>query len=190
MRAPSLASRTGARRWVTLYNANVDRNIADRHTPDQLRRELQRWEAAAAADSAASSFSGNGAAGKKKAGVEDVVAYQVRLSLARRVWGLTRGAVGRCRRRTRRSSRGWSRLRDGQGFRGWWRMWGKAKLRVRSKRTMESRLGGLQATLSLQTTTRMHLNVGRNIIFNLRSFESDVWFGRLLVVSIFIEYIL
>ena len=56
---------------------------------------------------------------------------------------------------------------------------------------MESRVGGLKATPKLHwTTTQMHLDVGRNLIFNLRSFEIDVWFGRLLVVSIFIEYIL
>ncbi|EPT06219.1 hypothetical protein FOMPIDRAFT_1027042 [Fomitopsis schrenkii] len=54
--------------WLTLYNANLDRDPADRRTPDRLRRELQRWEATEA---------GNGVAGKKKAvDVEDVVAYQ------------------------------------------------------------------------------------------------------------------
>ncbi|KZT67796.1 hypothetical protein DAEQUDRAFT_672676, partial [Daedalea quercina L-15889] len=63
------------RQWVTLYNANLDRAPADRHTPDQLRRALQKWEATEG--TATGGASGNGGAGKKKAGeVRDVVAYQ------------------------------------------------------------------------------------------------------------------
>lgn len=62
---------------MTLYNANLDRDVADRRTPDQLRRELQRWEG-----TEGTATSGNTTTGKKKAGgVEDVVAYQVRHSL-------------------------------------------------------------------------------------------------------------
>ncbi|KAH9926137.1 uncharacterized protein B0H18DRAFT_1006669 [Fomitopsis serialis] len=57
-------------KWVMLYNANLDRAPSDRHTPDQLRRELQKWEASGAGG-------GSGGAGRKKAGeVKDLVAYQ------------------------------------------------------------------------------------------------------------------
>ncbi|KAI0725180.1 hypothetical protein C8Q72DRAFT_622447 [Fomitopsis betulina] len=59
------------RQWLTLYNANLDRDPADRRAPEQLRRELQRWEATEGGGAV-----GNGAGKKKVAGVEDVVAYQ------------------------------------------------------------------------------------------------------------------
>ncbi|KAH9842555.1 uncharacterized protein C8Q71DRAFT_733395 [Rhodofomes roseus] len=60
-------------KWVTLYNANLDRTPSDRHMPDQLRRELQKWEAS----EGAASGGGSAGLGKKKAGeVTDVVAYQ------------------------------------------------------------------------------------------------------------------
>ena len=52
-------------RWVLLYNANLDRNPPDRLTYDEMKRDLKKWEETRG--------------GKKKVGVTDVEAYQVRV---------------------------------------------------------------------------------------------------------------
>lgn len=52
-------------RWVLLYNANLDRNLHDRLTLEELRRDLKKWE---------ETRSG------KKVGVGDVGTYQVRFA--------------------------------------------------------------------------------------------------------------
>ena len=52
-------------RWVLLYNANLDRNPQDRLTYDEMKKDLKKWEETRS--------------GKKKVGVTDVEAYQVRV---------------------------------------------------------------------------------------------------------------
>ena len=53
--------------WVILYNANLDRALGTRHTPDQLRQELRKMEDAEQRE-----------AGSKNVAVADPIAYQVR----------------------------------------------------------------------------------------------------------------
>jgi E3 ubiquitin-protein ligase RAD18 len=49
-----------------MYNANLDRSLANRKTKAELRRDIKKWE--------------EGMSKKKKPVVEDLVKYQVRLA--------------------------------------------------------------------------------------------------------------